>query len=154
MISTVSGAGAKRRRGKPRRSLRNIKTPGDVHMGRRTKRTNDPTVTLVNRNTYRGRRTVDLIRAYLHRLGNPTDTELQARVIAAAELVVLAEEVRGGALNSGRCKPNEIARLEFAASRAVARLGLEPKRDHHGHPPFKGKPKGPSLGDYLGEAAE
>ncbi len=70
---------------------------GDLSKRQRARRTNDPFAGL-DMNMARGRRAADLVRAYLAALGNPTDIERQAAVIAAAELQVLAEEARSVAL--------------------------------------------------------
>ena len=62
----------------------------------RARRTNDPFANLA-----RGRRTADLVRAYLVALDDPTDIARQAAVIAPAELQVRAEEARSAALKQG-----------------------------------------------------
>jgi hypothetical protein len=91
----------------------------------RARRTNDPLAT-IETNTARGRRIADLVRAYLKALGNPTDIERQAAVIAAGELQVLAEEARAAALKSGSPDLDQVVRVQGAADRAVRRLGIKP----------------------------
>jgi hypothetical protein len=91
----------------------------------RARRTNDPLAT-IETNTARGRRIADLVRAYLKALGNPTDIERQAAVIAADELQVLAEEARAAALKSGSPDLDQVERVQGAADRAVRRLGIKP----------------------------
>jgi hypothetical protein len=132
------------------------KPPHAVPSVRRTKRTNNPLTPVVHANTLRGRRCIDLIRAYMHALGNPTAADMTARVIAAAELVVLAEEMRAGALNNVRAKMGDVVRLQRLADMAVFRLGLfnhpnrSKKRRNVLHPK-----DGVSLSEYLGsEPAE
>jgi hypothetical protein len=90
----------------------------------RARRTNDPFAN-IETNTARGRRVADLVRAYLRALDNPADIERQAAVIAAAELQVLAEEARTGALK-GHADLDQVIRLQGAADRAVRRLGVKP----------------------------
>jgi hypothetical protein len=92
----------------------------------RARRTNDP-LTNLDMNTARGRRTADLVRAYLGALGHPTDIERQAAVIAAAELQVLAEEARSAALKQGAAADlDRVVRVQGAADRATRRLGIKP----------------------------
>ena len=92
----------------------------------RARRTNDP-LAAISTNTARGRRVADLVRAYLRALGNPTNIEQQAAVIAAAELQVLAEEARATALkDAGRADLDQVIRVQGAADRAVRRLGIKP----------------------------
>jgi hypothetical protein len=79
----------------------------------------------IETNTARGRRIADLVRAYLKALGNPTDIERQAAVIAAGELQVLAEEARAAALKSGSPDLDQVVRVQGAADRAVRRLGIK-----------------------------
>jgi hypothetical protein len=94
---------------------------------RRAKLTNNPFAAF-DRNTARGRRLTDLVRGYLNGLGNPTDVALQAQVIAAAELQVLAEETRSAALQSpATADLDNLVRVQSVADRAVRRLGLRPK---------------------------
>jgi hypothetical protein len=91
----------------------------------RARRTNDPLANL-EMNTARGRRTADLVRAYLAALGNPTDIARQAAVIAAAELQVLAEEARSAALKQGTMADlDQVVRVQGAADRALRRLGIK-----------------------------
>ncbi len=78
-------------------------------------------------NTARGRRTADLVRAYMAAAGNPKGPERQAAVIAAAELQVLAETVRAAALaGTGNVDLDQVIRVQGAADRAVRRLGIKP----------------------------
>ncbi len=94
----------------------------------RARRTNDP-LSGIDLNTARGRRIADLVRAYLAALGNPTEIERQAAVIAAAELQVLAEEARASALKeAGHADLDQVIRLQGAADRAVRRLKLSARR--------------------------
>jgi hypothetical protein len=108
----------------------------------RARRTNDP-LAGIRTNTARGRRIADLVRAYLLALGNPTEIERQAEVIAAAELQVLAEEARSLALKQvGHADLDQVIRLQGAADRAVRKLGL---------PDRKREPEGPTLADILAD---
>jgi hypothetical protein len=92
----------------------------------RAKRTNDPFAGL-DMNTARGRRTADLVQAYLGALGNPDGIERQAAAIAAAELQVLAEEARAAALKEGASADlDRVLRMQGAADRALKRLGFRP----------------------------
>ena len=105
----------------------------------RARRTNDPFAG-IRTNTARGRRIADLVRAYFLALGNPTEIERQAEVIAAAELQVLAEEARSLALKQvGHADLDTVIRLQGAADRAVRKLGLDRDR----------KDTGPTLSEYL-----
>jgi hypothetical protein len=80
----------------------------------------------IETNTARGRRVADLVRAYLMALGNPANIERQAAVIQAAELTVLAEEVRAAALRSGTGDlVDQVVRVQGAADRAIRRLHIE-----------------------------
>ena len=91
----------------------------------RARRTNDPFAGL-DMNTARGRRTADLVRAYLAASGNPDGIERQAAAIAAAELQVLAEEVRATALKEGASADlDRVVRMQGAADRALRRLGIK-----------------------------
>jgi len=102
--------------------LRNV----DLPSRQRARRTNDPLAS-IDMNTARGRRVADLVRAYLRSLGNPAGIEQQAAIIAAAELQVLAEEVRTTALrDAGHADLDQVIRLQGAADRAVRRLGIKP----------------------------
>jgi hypothetical protein len=116
------------------------RSPGvDLPKRQRARRTNDPFANL-DMNTARGRRTADLVRAYLAALGHPADIERQAAVIAAAELQVLAEEARAAALKEGAAADlDRVVRVQGAADRAVRRLGIKPG----------GAPKPPTIKDYL-----
>jgi hypothetical protein len=105
----------------------------------RARRTNDPLAGL-DMNTARGRRTADLVRAYLAALGNPDNIERQAAAIAAAELQVLAEEARASALREGASADlDRVARMQGAADRALRRLGIK----------AAGVPKPPTLAEHL-----
>jgi hypothetical protein len=109
----------------------------------RARRTNDPLASL-DTNTARGRRVADLVRAYLRALGNPVDIELQAAVIAAAELQVLAEEARASALKqAGSCDLDRVVRVQGAADRAVRRLGIK----------HSVKPRVPTVAEHLAKRA-
>jgi hypothetical protein len=91
-------------------------------------------------NTARGRRTADLVRAYLAAFGNPANIERQAAVIAAAELQVLADEARSAALKQGAAADlDRVVRVQGAADRATGRLGIKPGA----------APNPPSIKDYL-----
>jgi hypothetical protein len=91
----------------------------------RARRTNDP-LAGIDTNTARGRRTADLVRAYLASLGNPAEIERQAAAIAAAELQVLAEEARATALKEGASADlDRVVRMQGAADRALKRLGIK-----------------------------
>jgi len=106
----------------------------------RAKRTNDPTAGF-DGNTARGRRVADLVRGYLAALGNPADVGLQAQIIAAAELQVLAEEARAAALGSpGTADLDQVVKIQGAADRAVRRLGIKAGTATE---------RVPSLGEYL-----
>jgi hypothetical protein len=124
-----------------------------VGVNRRHGRTNDP-LSGFNTNTLCGRRITDLARKLLVALGNPTDTLVQAGIIQAAELSVLAEELRTEALNMEPGKAKKIAvdqviRLQGHADRAYSRLGFFDARKNRSHH----KRRNP-LTDYLGEAAK
>jgi hypothetical protein len=104
----------------------------------RARRTNDPLANL-DMNTARGRRVADLVRAYLHALGNPSDVDRQAAIIAAAEMQVLAEEARASALKQpGTIDLDQVVKIQGAADRAVRRLGIKPTA-----------PKPDALREYL-----
>jgi hypothetical protein len=101
----------------------------ELRKKRRAKRSNNPFAG-ISVNTARGRRTADLVAAYLQALGNPPEIERQAEVIAAAELQVLAEEARAQALKQvGHADLDQVIRLQGAADRAVRKLGLDRPRD-------------------------
>jgi hypothetical protein len=109
----------------------------------RARRTNDPFANL-DMNTARGRRTADLVRAHLIALGNPSEIERQAAVIAAAEMQVLAEEARTAALREGPTADlDRVVRMQGAADRALRRLGIRPGAE----------PKPPSLAEHLASCA-
>jgi hypothetical protein len=106
----------------------------------RARRTNDPLAD-INMNTARGRRTADLVRAYMRAAGNPKEPERQATVITAAELQVLAEEARAAALaGTGTVDLDQVIRVQGAADRAVRRLGIKPPVE---------RSDGPTLDAYL-----
>ena len=106
---------------------------------RRSRRTNN-VLAGINLNTAIGRRVADLVRGYLDALGNPQDVGRQAAVIAAAELLVLAEETRAAALRDPLAADlDNIVRVQSVADRALRRLGIKP-----GAPP-----KPPSLKEYI-----
>jgi hypothetical protein len=81
----------------------------------------------------------DLYKAYVARLHNPTDTGTLALVLAAAELVISAEQARADLL-AGRGDLDAVVRIENLAARALRRLGL-------GKP--APKPAGPTLQDIT-----
>jgi hypothetical protein len=110
----------------------------------RSKRTNDPFAG-IDTNTARGRRIADLVRAFLTELGDPAAITLQARAVAAAEMVTLAEEARAAALKGGGVdldRLDRVIRLEGAVARSVRALGL---------PDRKREAEGPTLSDILAE---
>jgi hypothetical protein len=114
----------------------------ELRKKRRARRSNDPFAG-ISVNTARGRRTADLVAAYLVALGNPPEIERQAEVIAAAEMQVLAEEARSLALKAvGHADLDQVIRLQGAADRAVRKLGLPDRRR---------EPEGPTLSDILAE---
>jgi hypothetical protein len=114
----------------------------DVGPRQRARRTNNPLAD-IDTNTARGRRTADLVRAYLAILGNPAEIERQAAIIAAAELQTLAEEARTAALrDAGHADLDRVVRMQGAADRAVRRLGIKP-----------GQPSTPSLVEHLARRA-
>jgi hypothetical protein len=87
----------------------------------RARRTNDP-LAGANLNTATGRRIADLVRAYLLALGNPSEIERQAEVIAAAELQVLAEEARTLALKAvGHADLDQVIRCRSRCAQARPR---------------------------------
>jgi hypothetical protein len=87
-----------------------------------------------------GRRVRDLYRAYLAGVSNPDDA-CRAQVLAAAELMVAAENARAELL-AGAADIEQIVRLENLANRAVKRLGLKPTAASQ-----------PSLSEYLAAKA-
>lgn len=92
----------------------------------RAKRTNNPLHGL-DRTSALGRRVADLTKAFLAAFGNPIDIQRQAQIIAAAELVALAEEARAVALRDpAKADFGAIGRLQGASDRAVRRLELKP----------------------------
>ncbi|MGB7099984.1 MAG: hypothetical protein WBD95_14630 [Xanthobacteraceae bacterium] len=106
---------------------------------RRSRRTNN-VLAGIDVNTAIGRRVADLVRGYLAALGNPQDVGRQAAVIAAAELLVLAEETRAAALRDPLAADlDNLVRVQSVADRALRRLGIKP-----GAPP-----KPPSLKEYI-----
>jgi hypothetical protein len=110
----------------------------------RSRRTNDPLAD-ANQTTSTGRRIADLTRAFLAELSNPDDVTLQARAVAAAEMVVLAEEARAAALKTQGVdldRLDRVIRLEGAVARSVRALGLPDRRR---------EPEGPTLSDILAE---
>lgn len=118
---------------------------GPTAPSQRSRRTNVP-LSAHNRHTARGRRVADLAGAYAAALGSPDDVGLQAQIVGAAELQVIAEETRAAALaNPGSIDLDAIVRLENAAHRAVTRLGIKP-----GAPPA---PKTPTIEDYKARKA-
>jgi hypothetical protein len=121
---------------------------------RRAKRSND-ILSGVNTNTRHGRRIADLIFAYCEAL-RPScdDLDLQARIRAAAELVVMAEEMRSSALGNVIVRADDVMRMQRLADAAVAKLGLHPQLSHARHRVVKPKIGGPSLAAYLNGGAE
>jgi hypothetical protein len=116
--------------------------PPEPHAVRRSRTTNDPT-TRCNQATAAGRRLNDLIRGFLHEMGNPTSTVAQSAAISAAELVVAAEDARAKLL-AGNGDPDQVVRLENLAHRAVRKLGIERRQN--------AKPK-KSFAEYVREKA-
>ena len=88
-------------------------------------------------NTSEGRRVRDLYRALMHKLGNPADMIMQARVMHAAELYVAVEAQRLRAVRGEDVNLDALVRLSNAADRAVRRLGL------------RAAPSGPSFTDEV-----
>ncbi|MEW6438813.1 MAG: hypothetical protein AB1508_16770 [Pseudomonadota bacterium] len=84
----------------------------------RARRSNDPLAKLP-------RRVADLARAYLAALGDPEDIGRQAEIVAAAELVALAEKARSEALTVPGYDLNNAIRAQNAADRALRRLGVK-----------------------------
>lgn len=112
----------------------------------RARRTNNPFAS-IETNTARGRRISDLVRAYLRALGNPTNIEHQAAIIAAAELQVLAEEARTTALrDAGRADLDQVLRLQGVADRALRRLNIVDQTR-------RSAVAGPTLAEYLAASA-
>jgi hypothetical protein len=107
-------------------ALSGLQVQGDgLPSKQRARRTNDP-LAGIDTNTAAGRRTADLVRAYLAALGNPVEVERQAAVIAAAELMVLAEHLRAAALrDAGHADLDQVIRVQGAADRAIRRLGIK-----------------------------
>jgi hypothetical protein len=110
----------------------------------RSRRTNDP-LAHANQCTSTGRRIADLTRAFLAELGDPDDVTLQARAVAAAEMITLSEEARAAALKSGGVdleRLDRVIRLEGTVARSVRALNLPDRRR---------EPEGPTLSDILAE---
>jgi hypothetical protein len=84
------------------------------------------------------------VRHYLDVLGNPTGLDIQTRILAAAELQVIAEQARFAALENPPTADqlDQIVRLEAAVGRAIRRLGLD-------HAARRKQSNGFSLGDLL-----
>jgi hypothetical protein len=102
----------------------------DRPLTQRSRRTNDPLAD-ANQTTATGRRIADLTRAFLAELGDPDDVTLQARAVAAAEMITLSEEARAAALKSGGVdldRLDRVIRLEGAVARSVRALGLPDRR--------------------------
>jgi hypothetical protein len=81
----------------------------------------------INKRVLSGKRTMALVQCYLDQLGHPTGVDIQARILAAAELQVLAEQARFAALENPPTADaiDQIVRLEAAAGRAQRKLGLD-----------------------------
>ena len=95
--------------------------------------------------TEAARRTKRLVAEYVAALGGPeaVDAAMLDKVRRAAELVVVAERARAAALR-GEADLDNLVRIERLSELAVRRLHLDRKRG----------PAGPSLAEYLREAAE
>jgi hypothetical protein len=105
----------------------------------RSARSNNPFAG-INRRTAGGRRIADLVRQYLDALGNPQDIGVQAQVIAAAEMAVIAEAVRTRALlEPASADLDAIVRMQRAADQAMRRLGIK----------ATAAAKTPTLAEYL-----
>jgi hypothetical protein len=116
----------------------------DRPLTQRSRRTNDP-LAHANQCTSTGRRIADLTRAFLAELNDPDDVTSQARAVAAAEMITLAEEARAAALKTQGVdldRLDRVIRLEGAVARSVRALGL---------PDRKREPEGPTLSDILAE---
>ena len=103
-------------------TLANRTTTGRGALTNRSATSNDLLRARANGRTSAGRRVRDLYRAYLTGLSNPDDA-VKAQVIAAAELMVAAENARAELL-AGRGDVEQIVRLENLANRAGRRLGI------------------------------
>jgi hypothetical protein len=108
---------------------------------RRAHRGDDPFAS-VNERTLVGQRLKELIAHYLEVLGHPTGVDIRARILAACELIVIAEQARFAALEKPPTADqlDQIVRLEASVTRALRRLGLS---DH------KPRKPGSSFGDAL-----
>jgi hypothetical protein len=97
-----------------------------------------------NRSTH-GRRRRDLIRGYVAAMGGPDKVSPATMndVTRAADLVALAEKMRGDALRGDAFDLSDLIRLEGAADRAVRRLAIKPGQ----------KPAGPTLQEYMAAKA-
>jgi hypothetical protein len=105
----------------------------------RAKLTNNPAGAGRHGQSAEGRRVRDLYRAFVAQLGNPTDAGVQAAVLAAAENVVIAEQVRALFLaGAPAVSASDVVRAESTSNRSQRRLGL--------HKPAQ-KPAGPTLQD-------
>jgi hypothetical protein len=89
----------------------------------RARTTNNP-LRRVRGVTADGRRIRDLFLSFMGALGNPRNAVVQARVLAAVQLVVKAE-IEGAKIIAEDGDPNELVRLQNAADRAMRRLGLD-----------------------------
>lgn len=96
---------------------------GGQSLTNRSVTTNDPMRARADGRTSAGRRVRDLYRAYLAGVSNPDDA-CRAQVLAAAELMVAAENARAELLAGGG-DVEQIVRLENLANRAVRRLGIK-----------------------------
>jgi hypothetical protein len=80
----------------------------------------------LNGNSAAGRRTRDLFKAIMERLGNPVCVLMQADVLALAELKVAAEIARKRLLEDPDRGANNTVRLENMIRRSEVRVGLVP----------------------------
>ncbi len=103
--------------------------------------TNDPLAARVDGRTAQGRRTRDLYWSLYAALGRPEDLATKALILAAAELVTLAEVARADLLG-GRGDVNQVVRLENLSTRALRRIGVDGPA---------AKPVGPTLAEYLAQ---
>jgi len=85
------------------------------------------------------RRVKELAAGYIAQLGGgDVDAATLAAVKKAAELVVVAEKLRGRALRGESIDLSEMVKVQGVADRAVRALGIKP-----------GKPVLPSLAEHL-----
>jgi hypothetical protein len=100
----------------------------------RSRTTNQPLRGRANGNTVVGRRVRDLYRAFLVRMGHPTDAISQASALNAAELAVAVELARLSAARGEAVDVDQLIRLSNLADRAAKRLVR--RRASGGPPPL------------------